>query len=380
MSVIRDIVAGLFIAVLGLRMAAGPPPFVLEASELLRLPPEVLRLAKRSEALGPEARALLRARLQELSGDEAPPRLAPRDMLLAMTSSLVARGGWGEGALLRYLDRVQRLSPCFAIGLPATLAPAALHHLRSRRQTSQAVSTKTQTCGDLDRLDAIAAKHHSVLLKLRRLRQLESSRVRLLQRISQDEFLRRCGVSQTEQALFLLAAMPGEQSSSSLRSTCLELMQAQSALSESLDNEIKFLLWLKPDADTRLSANIASDSPDAVGSALLQALPCLIELQDAVHRILSKQRPAALFSSSADKFFDRLVELINAHGLPSVPLPLDQDRRISTVLLQQLLFSQMRYDGALEDALKEQHERLSRILAELAKDISDVCPFNLGHR
>ena len=357
-------------------MAASPPPFVLEASELLRLPPEVIRLAKRDEAMDPESLALLRDRFSRLTSPS--PQLTARDMLLAITSRLILRGGWSEGALLRYLDSLQQLSPCFAVGLSPALAPAAVYHQRFTRQpTSCSIAeppstpNKSPAHADLDRLNAIAAKSHGVLLKFQRLRQLESARASLLRRILEDEFVRKCGVSKIESVLFLLAAKPGEESSSSIQRTCLQLMQAQSALNESQDNEAKFLSWLRPDA------RVASGSSDAVEAELLQALPCLIELQEVVRRILSKPSSATVFSSNIDGFCDKLLELLDAHRLPVAPPPLSRERGVASLLLQELLSSHMQRDGAMETAVEEQRERCSRTMDEAAQSISVASPFRL---
>ena len=357
-------------------MASGPPAFVMEASELLRLPPEVIRQAKRDECRDPTSLALLRG----LSPCSA--RLRPRDTLLAIAASQVKQGGWMERSLKSYLESLRALSGVFGVGLPATLAPAALYRqlsIEPRPQVGEASLSRCRAGTDLPGMEALSLRFRGVLLRLRRLRQLESTRKALLRKILTDQFIRSCGVKRTESVLFLLASSPGKQSPS-LGEKVLLLQQAQSGLNDSAANEMKFLKWLGSDAEAKGGTERALDSSTPLNLELCKAIPVLAELQDILRQVFSRNSSAELFAENIEKLCEILLETLSELNLPIVQVSEEHSREVSQLLLRELLLPQVRTSQHLGTAYFEQQERCRSALEKVDQTVNNTGMFKVVQR
>lgn len=177
-------------------MSAHAPAFVVAASEALGLSPELLRLAKRDDALDA---ASLRVLLSRLPADERRDGGA-RALLLAVLASAVRSGLWSS-------RRAEQLVLHAGAARVGPSASALLALVAAQRTTESAgvpmgVPTGVPVVGVLA-AQRMLAQQSRIQHKLRRLRQLERARAALLKGIAEDPFVQGLRCRRPEAALAL---------------------------------------------------------------------------------------------------------------------------------------------------------------------------------
>ena len=239
----------------------GPPDFILHASKILSLSPELLRLAKRNESISPALRSqllecfhrflslcpasyssLMRLRGAGESDAAHDADMSSREILLKICTALILSRVWPLYTFKTYLKRLQTLTPHFDVGVPATLQLTALRSLSySAQKCSYQSEEGSVSLHQLDELQRMTYRFNRILLKLKQLKQLEQSRLKRMQRILKDEFIVSLRLKHKEVVLSLAAFLPKLDSKEVLQSKLLHVAKAHKEARTAALNEGEFI-------------------------------------------------------------------------------------------------------------------------------------------
>lgn len=241
-------------------MSQIPPAFILEASEILRLSPEILRIAKRNEDLDDKSRNLFLQCTKRLGNTLDPSVDASSYTLLQrLCAVMIQQGTWRKTVLNNYLRSLYQLSPNFSLGIPPAQAGVALYSMLDT--IDPIIHPVDQSSAiSLDQASKLTATYRRIQLKLNKLEQLEKTKTRLMNAITEDEFIVACGPKRAD-SVFALAAAVNEKSKQLSFPQKLQLvLDAKHTLVKSIEHEEMFLRWV----DSGAPAVQAEELPDVL--------------------------------------------------------------------------------------------------------------------